>query len=297
MPFIRRRQIGYLLALVLVIPLLPLGCVSAQQRETAFRLEKAETERDTTEVALRDERARAAALADHLASAERRATAAQAETAALREQSQALQKQRDEAVALIEQRANAPLARPAAPASILPADFDDALRAFAVKFQHRVWYDRSRGALSFANDQLFDSGSDVVLADAQASLHELAAVVNRALPSDFELIVVGHTDDTPITKPETLTQHASNWHLSVHRAIAVKDVLVKAGVPDERFGVMGYGAERPIGSDRARNRRVEIFFVRKGDVRSFAPVKPGFRAIWRDRWLLYVGHGGPTLPV
>lgn len=274
MQFFPAKQVKRLIAVLLPITLLPLGCAPAQQRETEFRLEKTQTERDTVEVALRDERARTAALTERLATEEQRAASAQAEAAAIGERLQTLEKQRNEAVALIEQRTSTPLARPAAPPSILPPDLDDALRVFADKFQHRVCYQRSRGALSFANDQLFDAGSDTVRADAQASLYELAAVAARALPPGFELIVVGHTDDSPISKPETLAQHASNWHLSVHRAIAVKDVLVKTGLPADRFGVMGYGDQRPISTDRARNRRVEIFFVRKGDVQSFAPVKP-----------------------
>lgn len=268
------KRCGYLAALLLGCAPWLLGCLPAQQRETEFQLQKAQTERDAAEIALRDELARSAALSEQLTAMQQRAASAQAEAAAVREQLQSVQEQRDQALALIEQRASTPLARPDAPPSILPPDCDAALRNFVAKFQHRVWYDRSRGALSFANDQLFESGSDVVRADAQASLHELAAVTNRALPRDFELIVVGHTDDAPITKPETLAQHPSNWHLSVHRAIAAKDVLVKAGVSADRFGVMGYGAERPLGADRARNRRVEIFFTRKGDVQSFAPVKP-----------------------
>ncbi len=51
-------------------------------------------------------------------------------------------------------------------------------------------------------------------------------------------------------------------------------MLVAAGLPASRLGIMGYGQYRPLGADKARNRRIEIFFVRKGDVQSFAPVRP-----------------------
>ncbi len=250
------------------------GCVpQEQQRETEFRLQKVQSDRDSSDNALRDERARSAALADRLKAEEQRSASAQAEAAALRDQLQTLQKQRDDAVALIEQRASEPLARPAAPAAVLPPHVDDALQALAAKFQRRVVYERSRGAISLANDQLFDAGSDLVRPDAQASLCELAAAVTKALPPEFELVIIGHTDDAPIMKEETRARHPNNWHLSVDRAIAVKDVLVKAGVPEARLGVMGYGAQRPLGDDRARNRRVEVFFIRKGDVQSFEPVR------------------------
>ena len=161
------------------------------------------------------------------------------------------------------------------PASPLPPKTDEALQALAGKFGDRVWYERGRGAISFANDRLFDPGSDAVRADAHAALHELAGVLATPELADYEVIVVGHTDSSPITKPETLAQHPTNWHLSVHRAIAVKDVLVKAGLPVERLGVMGYADNRPVATDPARNRRVEVFIVREGGVQAFQPVLPG----------------------
>ena len=59
----------------------------------------------------------------------------------------------------------------------------------------------------------------------------------------------------------------------MHRAIVVKDVLVKAGLPAQRLAVMGYGPYRPVSDDRSRNRRVELFLVRTGEVQTFAPVQ------------------------
>jgi chemotaxis protein MotB len=53
--------------------------------------------------------------------------------------------------------------------------------------------------------------------------------------------------------------------LSVHRAIAVKGVLSRAGIAPVRLSVAGYGQFRPVvpnDSQGARaNRRVEIFLV------------------------------------
>ncbi|MGD8451302.1 MAG: OmpA family protein [Phycisphaerae bacterium] len=251
------------------------GCVPAQQhQDTEFQLHRVEAERDSYRRAGDDERARSAALAAQLKTEQRKAASAEAEINALRSRLETLQTERDEYAALIEQRAAAPLSRPEVPASPLPPEVDEALTSFAAKYQQRVWYDRSRGAMSFANDRLFDSGSDVVRSDAHAALHELAELAIRLLPQRFEIVVVGHTDDTPIRQEQTKAQHPTNWHLSVHRAVAVRAVLEQAGVPAARLGVMGYGAERPISGDRARNRRVEVFFVPRGDIRNFDPVRP-----------------------
>ena len=250
-----------------------IGCVPPeQQRDLNLRLQKAEREREGTRESLTNERAQTVALKEQLKESERQTAFAEAEINNLKQRLVEIQTQRDELLAMLEGRTAEPLQRPSVAASPLPAETDQALEAFAAKFQQRVWYERGRGAVSFANDQLFAPGSDEVRADANAALYELAELVARTLPEDFEVVIVGHTDDTPISKPETLARHPSNWHLSVHRAIAVRDALEKAGVPAARLGVMGYGQYRPAGTDRARNRRVEVFLIRKGDVRSFAPV-------------------------
>jgi chemotaxis protein MotB len=250
------------------------GCGPSQScRDIEFKLHRAENERQTCAAELRDERARSAAAVEHAERQRRDLDGAWAELNALRARNESLQRQYDELAALIAARAGAPLERPAVPAALLPPPLDEALRAFAEKFEHRAWYDRGSGAVSFANDKLFESGSDDVRADAQAALHELAKLAAQNLPAEYEVVVIGHTDDTPIRQPETLARHPSNWHLSVHRAIAVKDVLVSGGLPADRVGIMGYGQYRPISSDPSRNRRVEVFFVRKGDIQTLRPIK------------------------
>jgi flagellar motor protein MotB len=49
-------------------------------------------------------------------------------------------------------------------------------------------------------------------------------------------------------------------------------VLVSAGLPEARLGVMGYGPCRPLGDDKASNRRVEVFFTRKGEVKALPAI-------------------------
>lgn len=72
---------------------------------------------------------------------------------------------------------------------------------------------------------------------------------------DYTLSVNGHTDD--------LGTEAYNQKLSERRAQAVRDYLVKAGLPPEILSVTGHGKSLPIvrgtsDAARAKNRRVEL---------------------------------------
>ena len=261
-------------ATAVLMALLP-GCVSQQQRDLEYRLHQVEVERDALRGKLDDERAKSVALTEQLGTRSRDLGLAQAESVTLRRRVDSLEKLKADYKQLIEERNRQALKRPEVPASPLPANVDEALLAFARRHAGRVWYDRGRAAVSFANDRLFDSGSDQVRAEAQAVLGELAWITAMTKPDEFEIIVIGHTDNTAIVNPQTLQAHPSNWHLSVHRAIAVKNVLSSAGLPESRMGVMGYGPFRPVSDDKARNRRVEVFFVRRGEVKPLPPVRPG----------------------
>jgi len=147
----------------------------------------------------------------------------------------------------------------------LPTELDRALKDFAAQYSDSVEYDPDRGAVRWKSDLTFAVGSDDVQPDARNSLRSFAQVVRSAVSNDFEVIIVGHTDNLRIG-PVTGRRHPTNWHLSVHRAISVMDVLKDNGLPPERMGVMGYGEHRPQVANPSRggaeaNRRVEIFLV------------------------------------
>lgn len=147
----------------------------------------------------------------------------------------------------------------------LPPELDAALKAFAAQYPDEVEYDANRGVVRWKSDLTFAKGSDEVRDGARASLAAFADIAKSAAASAFEVVIVGHTDNLRIG-PTTGRRHPTNWHLSVHRSIAVKEVLASVGVPQERLGVMGYGEFRPAvpnppsGGSEA-NRRVEIFLV------------------------------------
>ena len=126
-------------------------------------------------------------------------------------------------------------------------------------------YDEARGMVRLRSDLTFGSGSDAVKSGAKDSLGKLANVLKSPAAQPYEVRIVGHTDNVRISRAATKAKHPTNWHLSVHRAISVKDVLGAAGVPSTRMSIAGYGEFQPIVPNTKKgaegNRRVEIFLV------------------------------------
>lgn len=147
----------------------------------------------------------------------------------------------------------------------LDAATDRALSDLARQFPDMIIYDADRGMLRFVSDMTFASGSDAVQSSASDSLSRLAKVLKSGSASKYDIQIVGHTDNV---RPSANTQrkHATNMHLSAHRAIAVRSALGKAGIAWDRMSVAGWGENRPIvannqGTGTKDNRRVEIYLV------------------------------------
>jgi chemotaxis protein MotB len=169
-----------------------------------------------------------------------------------------------QAMAVADKMASKDLQPPVVVNQMLPAELDSAIKEFAAKFPDQVEYLPEKGAVRWKSDLLFELGSDDVRMESEAALRAFAEIVNSPSAQGFDVIVVGHTCDTPIRRPQTLAEHKTNWHLSAHRAISVMQQLSQFGVPEPRMGVMGYGEFRPIApntteANKAQNRRVEIF--------------------------------------
>jgi len=164
----------------------------------------------------------------------------------------------------------------------LPPKVSNALKEFAQKYPGMVQYDEEKGVLKFVSDLLFDLGSAEVKPEAKQAMADFAKIMDMPDASGFDAIIVGHTDNVPIRRAATLAEHKTNWHLSVHRAISVMEVLKGSGVAEVRMGVMGYGEFRPLvpntsAANKAQNRRVEIYLVPKqkslgGEASSATPV-------------------------
>lgn len=145
----------------------------------------------------------------------------------------------------------------------LPEDVNKALAELAAQYPDVLQFDARRGMIRFMSDFTFDPGSAQLKASALAALKTLAPILVAPQAAGFEVVVVGHTDNTPIRR--SAAQHPTNMHLSAHRAISVRDQLVKDGVPSTRFLVAGYGEFRPVvpngANGAAQNRRVEVYLM------------------------------------
>lgn len=76
---------------------------------------------------------------------------------------------------------------------------------------------------------------------------------------EIEVEIQGHTDNSG--------KKSSNMKLSIARANAVKDWLVKKGVEEKRISTKGFGSEKPVASNgttegKQKNRRIEFFRVK-----------------------------------
>lgn len=99
----------------------------------------------------------------------------------------------------------------------------------------------------------FDLDSYALSADALARLGTHADLIRRQ--PGWEILVEGHCDDQGTD--------AYNLSLGQRRAKAVRDHLVRSGVPENRVATVSYGEEKPFCREeteacRARNRRAEL---------------------------------------
>jgi chemotaxis protein MotB len=127
-------------------------------------------------------------------------------------------------------------------------------------------YDPNTGVSKLDTDLLFDSGDAQLKPGADRVLRELADVFQSPEARDLKIMVVGHADALGIKGREVRQKYPNNWHLSAGRALAVADKLRKAGIPESRMGVTGFGQFQPISPNdsaqaRQKNRRVEIFVL------------------------------------
>jgi flagellar motor protein MotB len=121
-------------------------------------------------------------------------------------------------------------------------------------------YDAKAGTMTVnvPGDVLFGSGLADVKPSAQATLDKIIA----ALKKDYAgrpIRVEGHTDSDPITR--TKGQWTDNLDLSLNRAAAVTRYLEQKGIDAKLITTSGFGATKPRGADKAKNRRVEIVVI------------------------------------
>lgn len=122
-----------------------------------------------------------------------------------------------------------------------------------------------------SSDILFPSGSYKISPDGARQLKLLANVIKnleRKIPNDIDWIirVDGHTDNKPVI-PGTVG-YKNNMELSLLRATAVVNELVKNGVSKRRLIPSGFGDLYPVAFGNGantlqKNRRIELKLTNK----------------------------------
>ncbi|MFN4216221.1 MAG: OmpA family protein [Brevinematales bacterium] len=104
----------------------------------------------------------------------------------------------------------------------------------------------------------FEFGKATLKSAKMPILDRLAQILKKY--SAYEIEVHGHTDN--------IGSEQRNLELSLQRAMAVKDYLVKKGIPARRMTTKGFGFQYPIADNgteegRRKNRRVEFILIKK----------------------------------
>jgi chemotaxis protein MotB len=253
-------------------------------RQVQMANRKLTEEKEALERDLQDARTVADQMRERVTSLERELLATTDLASNLRGENERLQKAFDEAQRQVGMLADRDPAKPIVIERALPPGLDSALKDFAAKYPGVVDYDEKTGVVKWKSDLLFALGSDIVRDDVKEPLGQFAEIVKSSDASGFDVVIVGHTDTTPIRKATTRQEHKTNWHLSAHRSISVMDILASAGVSQGRLGVMGYGEFRPIAENssndgKAQNRRVEMYLVPANKLATVATGPRGERKV------------------
>ena len=151
----------------------------------------------------------------------------------------------------------------------LPAELSSMLEDWA-KGSDLVSFDANRGIVKFKSDLLFKTGSDEVEPAAAEAVKALCKILNTEQAREFDIIIVGHTDDLPILAPDTVPNTPPTGTFRHTGRYQVLNVMTSNGIVSERASIRGFGEFRPIvpnepgNKGNPQNRRVEIYIVPKG---------------------------------
>ncbi len=125
----------------------------------------------------------------------------------------------------------------------------------------------SGGRIALGEDFAFEKGSASLNKDGKKAIEKLALKLNDGDHANSMVVVEGHTDDSPVSRPRTVELYIDNWGLSAARSAAVVRALQTAGVKPERLRISARGQYAPAVTggkkdDRGANRRVEIFLAK-----------------------------------
>lgn len=112
--------------------------------------------------------------------------------------------------------------------------------------------------LTIRDSVLFKSGEATITPEYRGLANDISQLLTLDRPR--QVVITGHTDNIPINN----AQFASNWELSVMRAVEFLKIIVQKNEVDPNlFSAKGYGEYKPIVANdtienRSKNRRVEV---------------------------------------
>jgi outer membrane protein OmpA-like peptidoglycan-associated protein len=245
---------------------LPPEVLSQRQADILARQQQLDALRQSME---RESAARAQAAEQQqqaIAAAQQRRQQADAEAAALRQQTEAATQQA-QAATNAAQQATAAATQAQAVAQQAQSQLAETRQQLAerdaearrLRIQNelaRIASTRSeqRGLIvTLSGGILFDTGKTSLKPGAKSTLTRIAKQL--ATDPSLHIAIEGHTDNTGST--------ATNQALSEKRANAVRDYLVSAGIPSDHVTAAGKGEVSPVATNksaagRQQNRRVEL---------------------------------------
>jgi len=120
--------------------------------------------------------------------------------------------------------------------------------------------------VSMENKLLFKSGSWTPGIEGKKAINQLAMVLSQN--KEIAVLIEGHTDNEPYIGDSKLS---GNWDLSVKRATAIVNLLLKnKGVLPENITAAGKGEFSPLvpnnsATNKSKNRRIEVILAPKLD--------------------------------
>ena len=112
---------------------------------------------------------------------------------------------------------------------------------------------QAQPARPFSYTLFFNTGTADLTSQSKAALDDVRQKI-KGFPA-AQVTVIGHTDRVGTTE--------ANDALSLKRASAIRDMLIRIGIPRDAIEVVGRGEREPLvqtldGKPEERNRRVEI---------------------------------------
>ncbi|MCK6489999.1 MAG: OmpA family protein [Planctomycetes bacterium] len=131
------------------------------------------------------------------------------------------------------------------------------------------------GGVALPDDVAFAKGASSLTEAGDKAVARLATRLNEGANAGKAVLVVGHTDSSPVSRPATKEKYVDNWGLSAARAASVVRALEHHGIDAKRLQGGFRGQHQPrvavtaedkaekggkkAHDDKADDRRVEIY--------------------------------------